>query len=103
MNSENFIKRIWLGRKISIEQASFTKKEEPAEKSPDTKIRQEISSIIRKGILNGKNKLEILLELSSKPEYQKYKQYFKKWINAQYEKNYSYEAKGKVENEPERD
>ncbi|CDE97243.1 unknown [Clostridium sp. CAG:567] len=41
--------------------------------------------------------------LSSNPKYQKYKQYFRKWINDQYAKKEEIQKRGKREDEQERD
>lgn len=98
----DFKRRVVLGKKISIRNAAMDVNK-PLEETEDTKIRREINKIISTGILRKKTRLEILIELGSNPKYQKYKQYFRKWINDQYAKKEEIQKRGKREDEQERD
>ena len=100
-NSENEYKRRGaFARSISINSAARSK--EPHEVTEDTKIRKEINKIILTGIVRKRSKLEILLELGSNPKYKKYDQYFRIWINEQYQKYHDYSEKEEVEDESDR-
>lgn len=98
-------KREFIGRTYSINEALRGTRTPVKEKVYDNSIisKEIINGVIETGIKNGKSKLEILLELSSNPRYQKYNQYFRQWINAQYAKKAEIQGKGQKEDEQERD
>ena len=98
-------KRMLIGRTFSINEAMKGAKRPIKEKVNDDSIisREIINGVIETGIKEGKNKLEILIELSSNPRYQKYNQYFRQWINDQYAKKAEIQGRGQKEDEQERD
>lgn len=77
-----FKERIKLGKTLSAEIAD--KQLKIKKQSEDSRIRKAINLEIIKGIAEGKNRLTILLELSSNPDYKKYSKYFTMWINDRY-------------------
>lgn len=108
MNSEKarkFKNRIHYAKTLSINDALRGTRTPVKEKVYDNSIisKEIFNGVIETGIKNGKSKLEILLELSSNPRYQQYKQYFRKWINDQYAKKAEIQGKGQKEDEQERD
>lgn len=107
MNSEkarDFKKRMLIGRTFSINEAMKGAKRPVKEKvNDDSIIRKNINNDITAGIASGKSKLAVLLELSSKPEYQKYNQYFRQWIDDQYAKKTEIQGREQKEDEQERD
>ena len=107
MNPEKarkFKNRIHYAKTMSIDEAMRGTRRPVKEKVYDNSIisKEIINGVIETGIKNGKSKLEILLELSSNPRYQQYKQYFRQWINDQYAKKAEIQGKGQKEDEQER-
>lgn len=95
----------WKRKNMGIDMIcnEFKKSLKQTEVSEDSENRHNINSIIMLGIRDGKSKLEVLLELSSKPEYQKYNQYFRQWIDDQYAKKTEIQGREQKEDEQERD